>query len=217
MGPSRMMLQAVKQKHKAALTGHSLLKKKSDALTRRFRMMLGSIIECKRRMVEELSDASLVMAKAQYSTNTNWQNSILQNVTETPAANLTVVHDNVAGVKIPNFKLEYDEEVDVLGNIALSSGGNVIRKTQERYRNALQALIELASLQAAFFTLDEQIKMTNRRVNALDNVVIPKLCSNQEYIMRELDENEREEFYRLKKVTEKKQNSQSLKDVIETQ
>lgn len=43
-------------------------------------------------------------------------------------------------------------------------------------------LIELASLQTAFLTLDQAIKTTNRRVNALDNVVIPKLNNTIAYI-----------------------------------
>ena len=42
--------------------------------------------------------------------------------------------------------------------------------------------MELASLQTAFLTLDEAIKTTNRRVNALDSVVRPKLENTIAYI-----------------------------------
>lgn len=61
-------------------------------------------------------------------------------------------------------------------------------------------LVELASLQTAFVTLDNAIKTTNRRVNALEHVVVPKLENTIAYIKGELDELEREEFFRLKKV-----------------
>eukprot|EP00923_Selenidium_pygospionis_P041334 GHVN01071614.1.p1 GENE.GHVN01071614.1~~GHVN01071614.1.p1 ORF type:complete len:117 (+),score=10.81 GHVN01071614.1:834-1184(+) len=57
-----------------------------------------------------------------------------------------------------------------MGSIGLASGGQVIMSAREKYLKALTALVRLASLQTAFFTLDEQIKMTNRRVNALENV-----------------------------------------------
>lgn len=45
-------------------------------------------------------------------------------------------------------------------------------------------------------TLDEVIKITNRRVNAIENVVMPKLENTISYITTELDEGEREDFYR---------------------
>ena len=50
----------------------------------------------------------------------------------------------------------------------------------------------LASLQTSFVTLDEALKVTNRRVNALENVTIPKIEGVLSYIARELDELERE-------------------------
>ena len=66
-------------------------------------------------------------------------------------------------------------------------------------------LIKLASLQTSFVTLDEALKVTNRRVNALENVTIPKIENVLDYISRELDELEREDFTRLKLVQGKKQ------------
>ena len=65
-------------------------------------------------------------------------------------------------------------------------------------------LVELASLQTSFVTLDEVIKITNRRVNAIEHVIIPRIEKTLAYIISELDEMEREEFYRLKKVQDKK-------------
>ena len=46
----------------------------------------------------------------------------------------------------------------------------------------MELLVELASLQTAFLTLDEAIKTTNRRVNALDSVVKPMLENTIQYI-----------------------------------
>jgi V-type H+-transporting ATPase subunit D len=63
----------------------------------------------------------------------------------------------------------------------------------------------LASLQTSFVTLDEALKVTNRRVNALENVTIPKIEGVLAYIDRELDELEREDFTRLKLVQGKKE------------
>lgn len=48
------------------------------------------------------------------------------------------------------------------------------------------------------------IKITKRRVNAIEHVIIPRIENTISYITTELDEAEREEFYRLKKIQEKK-------------
>ena len=45
--------------------------------------------------------------------------------------------------------------------------------------------------------LDEVIRATNRRVNAIEHVVIPRLENTIKYIMSELDEMDREEFFRF--------------------
>ena len=80
------------------------------------------------------------------------------------------------------------------------------------YIQAVQVLVELASLQTAFVILDEVIKATNRRVNAIEFVIIPKLENTIKYILSELDEQDREEFFRLKKVQNKKKEVRALED-----
>ena len=86
----------------------------------------------------------------------------------------------------------------------LGKGGQKITQCRETYHKAVDILVELASLQTAFVILDEVIKITNRRVNAIEHVIIPRYENTISYILSELDELEREEFYRLKKVQRKK-------------
>merc|ERR1712223_438808 len=88
--------------------------------------------------------------------------------------------------------------------IGIACGGAVIQACREVYSKALTAVIALASLQTKFYTLDEEIKMTGRRVNALEYVVIPRIEDTMKYIEQEMDEQAREEFFRVKKVVEKK-------------
>merc|ERR1712160_189134 len=79
---------------------------------------------------------------------------------------------------------------------------------RDKFSAFLAQLIKLASLQTSFVTLDEAMKVTNRRVNALENVTIPKIEGILKYIERELDELEREDFTRLKLVKGKKELAQ---------
>lgn len=69
-------------------------------------------------------------------------------------------------------------------------------KAKEVYAKAIETLVELASLQTAFTILDEVIRATNRRVNAIEHVIMPRLDNTIKYIMSELDEMDREEFFR---------------------
>uniref|UniRef100_A0A672S016 V-type proton ATPase subunit D n=1 Tax=Sinocyclocheilus grahami TaxID=75366 RepID=A0A672S016_SINGR len=83
------------------------------------------------------------------------------------------------------------------------TGRNLLKKKADalsmRFRQILRKIIE-----TSFVTLDEAIKITNRRVNAIEHVIIPRIERTLTYIITELDEREREEFYRLKKIQEKK-------------
>merc|ERR1712099_193143 len=88
--------------------------------------------------------------------------------------------------------------------LGVAHGGAVINACRETYFKAVTQLVRLASLQTAFKTLDEEIKMTSRRVNALEYVLIPRIEEVLAYITQEMDEQSREEFFRVKKVVEKK-------------
>merc|ERR1711907_409893 len=114
--------------------------------------------------------------------------------------------DNVAGVKLPVFSgaATEIESGDLSRVYGLGGGGTSIQNAATAFHKLVDKLIKLASLQTAFKILDEALKVTNRRVNALDNVVVPRLTNTVSYIKAELDELEREDFTRLKKVVEMK-------------
>lgn len=113
--------------------------------------------------------------------------------------------DNVAGVKLPVFTKYETGAIADNQSLGLVGGGKKIVAVREKFTVLLDMLIKLASLQTSFMTLDEALKVTNRRVNALENVTIPKIEGILSYISRELDELEREDFTRLKLVQSSKE------------
>jgi len=198
--PSRMAQTIMKARLKGAQTGRNLLKKKADALTIRFRQILKRIIETKTLMGTVMREAALSLAEAKFTMG-DFSQQILQNVNKA-SIKVKAKKDNVAGVQLPIFESYRDgnPQMDLTG---LSRGGQQMKKLRDNYEKAIEVLIDLASLQSSFITLDEVIKITNRRVNAIEHVIIPKIENTVRYIISELDELEREEFFRLKKVQEK--------------
>uniref|UniRef100_A0A8V0Z5I7 V-type proton ATPase subunit D n=1 Tax=Gallus gallus TaxID=9031 RepID=A0A8V0Z5I7_CHICK len=184
--PSRMAQTIMKARLKGAQTGRNLLKKKSDALTLRFRQILKKIIETKLLMGEVMREAAFSLAEAKFTAG-DFSTTVIQNVNKAQVK-IRAKKDNVAGVTLPVFE-HYQEGGDSYELTGLARGGEQLAKLKRNYAKAVELLVELASLQTSFVTLDEAIKITNRRVNAIEH---------------ELDEREREEFYRLKKIQEKK-------------
>ena len=128
-----------------------------------------------------------------------FNNQVIENVNPAASYKTKVLVENVAGVKIPMFDKIVIESTDE-SLVGLAKGGRAVAKCRETYRTSLDLLVKLASLQASLATIDEALRITNRRVNALDCVVIPRIRNTIKYIIAELDELEREEFFRLKKV-----------------
>lgn len=204
--PTVTVLAVMKARLVGATKGHALLKKKADALSLRFRTILKSIVNAKEEMGKLMKESFFGLAQAKYVAG-EFRHTLLDSIDQA-SVRVKATQDNVAGVKLPRFEpvvLSADSGAQLIG---LGSGGKQIQECRKSFLGAVELLIELASLQTAFLTLDEAIKTTNRRVNALEHVVKPKLENTIAYIKGELDELEREEFFRLKKVqSNKKKNA----------
>ncbi|XP_034941735.1 V-type proton ATPase subunit D [Chelonus insularis] len=207
--PSRGAQMLMKSRLQGATKGHGLLKKKADALQMRFRMILGKIIETKTLMGEVMKEATFSLAEAKFATG-DFNQVVLQNVTKAQIK-IRSKKDNVAGVNLPVFE-SYQDGTDTYELAGLARGGQQLAKLKKNYQKGVKLLVVLASLQTSFVTLDEVIKITNRRVNAIEHVIIPRIERTLAYIISELDELEREEFYRLKKIQDKKK---AIKEQVE--
>lgn len=131
------------------------------------------------------------------------RHKVLQGQYAEPQMAVNVIHDNVAGVRIPKFHLR-EGQVANSAEFGLAGGGRDIERAQKRWTSLLRLLVKTAGLQTQFVALDEALKLTSRRVNALENVLIPRIEGTIHYIISELDEMEREETFRVKKILENK-------------
>ena len=114
--PSPMAQTLMKARLKGAQKGHSLLKKKADALSLRFRTVLKKIIETKIMMGEVMKEASFSLAEAKFAAG-DLNHMVIQNVSKAQIK-VRTRKDNVAGVALPIFE-DYQD-----GNDCKLTGNN---------------------------------------------------------------------------------------------
>lgn len=224
--PSRMSLIAFKTRLKGAQKGHSLLKKKADALSMRYRSIMGELRDAKLEMADQIKGSYFTITQAQFIAGDI--SLAVQEALKIPTYSMQLKVENIAGVQVPSFLTsdsqagEQDSTLNNHTNVAIAGpgaaganarvainagigkGGEQIKEAYVAFRQTLTLLVKIASLQTSWVTLDIAQKVTNRRVNALEKVVIPRVQNTLSYITSELDEQEREEFFRLKMVQKKK-------------
>ncbi|KAJ5309946.1 uncharacterized protein N7443_002407 [Penicillium atrosanguineum] len=202
--PTRQSLGIMKSKLKGAEIGHSLLKRKSEALTKYRAEITRRIDEAKQKMGRVMQIAAFSLAEVSYAVGGDIGYQIQESAKQA-RFRVRAKHENVSGVFLPQFESHTETAINDFGLTGLGKGGQQIQRCRETYARAVETLVELASLQTAFLILDEVIKVVNRRVSASEHVIIPRTENTIKYINSELDELDREEFYRLKKVSGKKQ------------
>lgn len=227
----------MKIKLKGAQKGHSLLKRKSDALTARFRLIVQRIRDAKLAMGRAMKHAAFVLAEVHFAAG-DISYAVREKATHAQLK-VRARMENVSGVQLPVFECVADGGAGSAGaadaaaagcaSVATTStaagetsqwlgrGGQQVLKCRDAFTKALNALVELAALQTAFFVLDDVIRATNRRVAALEYVVLPKVEGTLAYITSELDEQDREDFFRLKKVqNNKKRETERVEEALRT-
>lgn len=192
--PTRMNQTIVETKLKSAERGYNLLKKKSDALQIRYRGILRMLQQKKEEVAKVLQAAYHSMSHAEYL---GGNLVFYANDCRKKPVVITTKVEQVSGVTLPKFGLVFADTKPV---VAMGKSGQSLMKCRDNFMQSLESLVDLCTLQNSFIALDEVFKSTNRRVNSLEFLLIPTLKNTLQYIFSELDEREREDFFRLKKI-----------------
>ncbi|CEG70773.1 Putative V-type ATPase, D subunit [Rhizopus microsporus] len=162
--PTRMALTNMKLKLKGAQTGHSLLKRKSEALTKRFRGITVKIDELKRKMGQVMQLASFSLAEVQYITgDISYQ---IQESSKSAQLRVRAKQENVSGVMLPAFEM-YTEGGNAFEFTGLGRGGQQIQKAKEVYTKAVETLVELASLQVRSKTCAKSSSLLSLSIDSI--------------------------------------------------
>ena len=196
-----MELINLRRRKRLAERGLALLKEKRDALVMELlslaREYQNVVLEVRERLEKALSQLALARAHiGAYKFN-----EVIASLR--PQVSIEVKTRNIMGVTTPMFKVVRLADVEVppynlIGTTAL------LDEAVKSFRDAFALVIRLAEIQAVARRIAEEVEKAKRRVNALENVVIPMIERNIKAIELYLDERAREDIFRLRLLKKKR-------------
>ncbi|MDI6719757.1 MAG: V-type ATP synthase subunit D [Methanomicrobiales archaeon] len=198
VNPTRMELIRKRAQIRLAEQGRDLLREKMDALIQEFFRIMESVSRS-RDELEAISDRarhSLLIAQAVDDPVALRSASF---ATRRGVA-LDIRGKNIMGVPVPLIeKKRISKSAFERGYSVIGVSGR-IDEVAEKYEAEVDLIIGLAETETSLRRVGGEIQMTRRRVNALEQVLIPELKKQAKYIEITIEEREREDLFRLKKV-----------------
>lgn len=108
----------------------------------------------------------------------------------------------VMGVPLPTLELQKKQETYI--PYGFSSTNVLLDDAYRAFQKVKELTLLLAEVENSVYRLAVSIKKTQKRANALKNIMIPKFTEDIKYISDYIDEKDREEFSRLKVIKAKK-------------
>jgi V/A-type H+-transporting ATPase subunit D len=194
--PTRMELLTLRKRRKIAERGRDLLREKLDALMLEFFQFVREIATLRAKAQQLLVEAYDDFIDAQMALGSMKLEQTSIGVED--RFSIATKARNVIGVTIPYIQVD----VTPLSSFPYNPYDTSIRLDEATLKmaDAIKAIAELSSAEAAVRKLAEAIASTKRRVNSLEYVIIPRMLATIRYIEMHLEEAEREDFFRLKRI-----------------
>jgi V/A-type H+-transporting ATPase subunit D len=177
-----------------ALRGVDLLQKKRDALVREFFGLIHETLEARRQLNGAGQEAHMALFLAKAFDGPREVEVLSLSVPVISDARAEV--ENVWGTRVPRLEVERPRGTTVS---PLGVGGQTLA-AQAAFRKLSEALLRVANTESRLRRIGEEIKKTARRVNALEQAVIPGIQSQIHCIQQVLDQQEQEDIFRLKRI-----------------
>jgi V/A-type H+-transporting ATPase subunit D len=196
VNPTRMELLSIRKKRVLAEKGHKLLGEKRDALVVQFFDVLKKREELKDQVVGAFSEANSSLEEAMAKMGYDSVKALAQGIKPFDPPSIETL--NIMGVKVPVIDKAAEENTPMPWGIGRTPQS--LDDSAKQYRNALEKILLLAEAEGSMERLAVEIEKTKRRVNALEHIFIPRLRNTERYITMQLQEREREDFFRRKRI-----------------
>lgn len=187
--PTKGFLMEMKRRIGFIEKGTEFLKLKRDHLAKELTSAIDVLKGRRSKLVEELQVAYRGVTAAYISlgpTEVRSQASALKSGLE-----IEVLPRSTMGVRYPFIKVDKDPQIAGELDITLSEAA-------EKVLGVLNDIIQIAEFEARIERIADELGKTNRKVNALENMVIPSYRQIIKFIEDKLDEESLEELVRMK-------------------
>jgi len=198
VAPTRMEFLKLKQRVGLAQRGHDLLREKMDALVIEFFEVLRSIGKARAGALKQLSLAYQAMSVCSAVMGTIETRQASREAKRELEVEISARH--VMGVVVPTLEVERVERDALARGYSLHTTSSLLDEASKGFEKALGLLVKLAELEESARAIARELERTKRRVNALEYILIPRLKAALKFIEMRLDEMERENFSRLKRI-----------------
>jgi V/A-type H+-transporting ATPase subunit D len=201
--PTRKNLMAIEERIELSDRGHDTLEKKRDGLIMEFMDILDQAQDVRSDLEDDYETAQRKINMARAMEGDMAVRGAAEALADHPE--LTTRSKNIMGVVVPQIEsTQVTKSLDQRGYGVLGTSAR-IDEAAEAYEELLATIILAAEVETAMRKMLDEIETTKRRVNALEFKLLPELREAKEYIEQKLEEQEREEIFRMKKIKAKKE------------
>jgi V/A-type H+-transporting ATPase subunit D len=194
ISPTRINLIQTKKTLGLAESGKEVLERKRDILLRELRNSLYEAERAREEVLAALANAYRSLTEANIARGSE----TIANVAlgSNAKADYLIDYKSIMGVDVPT--VEFKGETEAKPDYGFNSTTAELDRAFKQFRNVLELIADLARTEGTTFQIANDVKRTQRRVNALNHVLIPRYRNTAKWIEQVLEEKDREEFVRTK-------------------
>ena len=176
---------------------HKILDDKREVLLKKIDEMIDEANKARADIWDPLDDIYKAIFHAYLSLGTSTIQSLSSSTP--PSINVDVHIKRIVDVKIPAIEISSKKEVQDL-TYGFADTNSSVDQATNLIKNILPGFCKAAEYEYAIFSLAKELEKTQKLINALEYIIIPQYQEALSFIKSTLEEREREEFVRLKKV-----------------
>ena len=193
---TKIELLKFKRSSQVASMVRKILDDKRKVLLKNIEEMITEASKARGGIWEPLQDVYKSVNEAYLTLGTNTVDSVAQSAPAVMEVDMKI--RRVVDVKIPALTVTEKDTKSMPYGFADTNSS--IDRASKQIKAMLPKICKAAEYENSIFSLAKALEKTQKLLNALENVIIPQYQSKIKFILATLEEREREEFARLKKV-----------------